>query len=149
MSSDYHSDISGNDFDYGENMAVEHFKDENMSDSERDLGKWLAENDMVMVKKVKEPVNLPYKFREAELMKEIQAYIDATYGEHYSRTKFQASEIIFDSGHGVGMNIGCIMKYAQRYGKKDGYNRKDILKIIHYAILLLYVHDEYIAKESK
>jgi hypothetical protein len=41
----------------------------------------------------------------------------------------------------VGFTIGNIMKYAQRYGKKNGYNRKDILKIIHYAIMLLHVHD--------
>lgn len=86
-----------------------------------------------------------YKFREDQLLQEFKAYIDGTYGQHYSHNKFQASEFIFDNGHGVGMNIGCIMKYAQRYGKKDGHNRKDILKILHYALLLLYVHDEYIA----
>ena len=34
-----------------------------------------------------------------------------------------------------------MLKYAQRYGKKDGRNRKDLLKIIHYAIIMLHVHD--------
>ena len=29
-----------------------------------------------------------------------------------------------------------IIKYAMRYGKKDGYNKKDLMKIIHYTILL-------------
>lgn len=87
--------------------------------------------------------DIPYKFHEDEILKELQEYIDATYDEHYSRTKFQASEFIFDGGHGVGFTIGNIMKYAQRYGKKNGYNRKDILKIIHYAIMLLHVHDTY------
>jgi len=33
------------------------------------------------------------------------------------------------------------MKYAQRYGKKNGFNRADILKIVHYAVILLYIHD--------
>ena len=28
------------------------------------------------------------------------------------------------------------MKYAQRYGKKEGKNPADLLKIIHYAIML-------------
>ena len=28
------------------------------------------------------------------------------------------------------------MKYAQRYGKKEGANPADLLKIIHYAIML-------------
>ena len=33
------------------------------------------------------------------------------------------------------------MKYAQRYGKKNGKDRKDLLKVIHYGIMSLYVHD--------
>jgi hypothetical protein len=33
------------------------------------------------------------------------------------------------------------MKYAKRYGNKEGKNRKDLLKILHYAIIMLYVHD--------
>ena len=44
---------------------------------------------------------------------------------------------MFDSDHGEGFCIGNIIKYAQRYGKKDGYNEKDLLKIVHYAIILL------------
>ena len=90
---------------------------------------------------MREDIN--YKFREDRILNELKAYIDNTYDEHYSRTKFQSAEFIFDSGHGVGFAVGNIMKYAQRYGKKNGYNRKDILKIIHYAIMLLYVHDTY------
>ena len=53
----------------------------------------------------------------------------------------QATEFILDGGHGDGFCIGNIMKYAQRYGKKDGYNRKDLLKIIHYAIIAIHNHD--------
>ena len=84
-----------------------------------------------------------YKFHENRFLNELQAYIDSTYDEHYSRSKFQATEFIIDGGHGVGFTVGNILKYAQRYGKKNGYNRKDILKIIHYAIILLYIHDTY------
>ena len=83
-----------------------------------------------------------YKYREDELIRELQEYVDATYGEHYSTNKYQATEFIIDGGHGMGFAIGNIMKYAQRYGKKDGYNRKDLLKVLHYAIIALYVHDE-------
>jgi hypothetical protein len=38
--------------------------------------------------------------------------------------------------------MGNILKYAQRYGKKDGKNRKDLMKVIHYAIIQLY-QDHY------
>ena len=87
---------------------------------------------------------IEYKYSEDKVLTELQAYIDKTYGQHYSRTKFQATEFIFDGGHGVGFTVGNIMKYAQRYGKKNGYNRDDILKILHYSIMLLHVHDTYI-----
>jgi len=83
----------------------------------------------------------PYKFNEGAIIAEVKKYVDSTYEEHYARTKFQATEFILDGGHGDGFCIGNIMKYAQRYGKKDGYNRKDLLKIIHYAIIALHNHD--------
>jgi len=84
-----------------------------------------------------------YKYNEGDLIAEIKDYIDGTYGEHYSTNKYQATEFIIDGGHGEGFCIGNIMKYAQRYGKKNGYNRKDLMKIIHYAIIAMYNHDLY------
>ena len=80
-----------------------------------------------------------YNFNESELVEELKKYI---YGKHYATGKYQATDMIIDSGHGIGFCIGNIMKYAKRYGQKEGYNRKDIMKILHYAIILLYVHDE-------
>jgi len=82
-----------------------------------------------------------YKYNEKELLSQIQSYVDSTYNEHYAQGKIQTTEFIIDSGHGIGHTIGNIMKYSQRYGKKEGRNRKDILKIIHYALIMLYVHD--------
>ena len=84
---------------------------------------------------------IEYKYSEDRILKEIKEYIDATYGEHYSQNKFQATEFIVDSGHGEGFCIGNIMKYAQRYGKKDGHNRKDLMKVLHYAIMAIHNHD--------
>tara|TARA_B100000941_G_C28071209_1_gene334068 strand:- start:135 stop:404 length:270 start_codon:yes stop_codon:yes gene_type:complete len=86
-------------------------------------------------------MKIEYKFNEAELIKQLQLYIDSTYDQHYSKNKFQATEFILDAGHGEGFTIGNIMKYAQRYGKKDGHNRKDIMKVLHYALIALHVHD--------
>ena len=86
---------------------------------------------------------IDYKYNEGELVKQIQSYIDATYDQHYSRNKFQATEFIIDAGHGTGFNIGNMMKYTQRYGRKGDPQewRKDLLKVIHYAIMQLHVHD--------
>ena len=82
-----------------------------------------------------------YKYNEGELIQEFKDYIDKTYGQHYSMNRFQATEFIIDNGHGVGFTAGNVMKYVQRYGKKAGRNRQDLLKVLHYALMLLYVHD--------
>lgn len=82
-----------------------------------------------------------YKFTEDKILKELEMYINGTYAAHYNRNKYQATEFIVDSGHGMGFSLGNILKYAQRYGKKNGQNRNDLLKLLHYAIIALYVHD--------
>ena len=82
-----------------------------------------------------------YKYSEDKILKEVKDYVDDTYKQHYSKNKFQATEFIMDSGHGEGFCIGNIMKYAQRYGKKNGKDRKDLLKVIHYGIIALYVNE--------
>ena len=86
-----------------------------------------------------------YKYNEDNILKELQEYIDKTYNEHYSHKNFQATEFIIDSGHGEGFCIGNILKYAQRYGKKGNRDdaRKDLMKVLHYAIIQLYVHDYF------
>lgn len=83
-----------------------------------------------------------YKFDEGHTIQELKGYIDGTYSEHYASDKYQATDVIIDSGHGEGFCMGNIMKYAKRYGNKDGKNRKDLLKILHYAVIMLYIHDK-------
>ena len=78
-----------------------------------------------------------YEFKEDKVIKSLKLYIDSTYEKHYGSGKFQATEVIFDAEHGEGFCIGNIMKYAQRYGKKNGYDERDLYKIIHYAIILI------------
>jgi hypothetical protein len=80
-----------------------------------------------------------FKFEEDKILKEVYDYVAATYDGHYSFNKFQSTEFIIDSGHGEGFCMGNIIKYCQRYGKKEGKNRKDLLKVVHYAIMALYI----------
>ena len=95
------------------------------------------------MKVLEKPLKVSYKYNEGPILHEVQDYIDGTYDEHYSTNNYQATEFIIDGGHGEGFCIGNIMKYAQRYGKKNGYNRKDLMKIIHYAVIAMYNHDLY------
>ena len=83
-----------------------------------------------------------YVFDEESYLKEIKEGIDKTYTSHYAQNKIQSTEFINDAGHGEGFCIGNIIKYAQRYGKKNGYNRDDLIKIVHYAIIMMHIHDD-------
>jgi hypothetical protein len=89
---------------------------------------------------------IDYKYSEDLLIPELKAYIDKTYEEHYAQARIQTTEFIIDNGHGVGFTVGNIIKYAQRYGKKAGRNRQDILKVLHYGIMLLHTHDMEVGK---
>jgi len=82
-----------------------------------------------------------YKFMEGKILNELKDYVDKTYNKHYSDGKYQATEFIIDGGHGEGFCMGNILKYAQRYGKKNGKDRNDLLKIIHYGIIALYINE--------
>lgn len=93
-------------------------------------------------------MSINYKFNEKVIIDQLQDYVDSTYSAHYAKNKFQATEFIIDGGHGEGFCIGNIMKYAQRYGNKDGYNRKDLMKVLHYALIALHVHDREHGEEE-
>ena len=84
---------------------------------------------------------IEYKYDEGAALMELEEYINSTYDEHYSKNKYKATEFIIDGGHGEGFCIGNIMKYAQRYGKKNGKDRSDLLKVLHYGIIALHVND--------
>jgi len=83
-----------------------------------------------------------YKFNEDTILRDMRMYIDKTYEQHYSNGKYQATDMIIDSGYGEGFCIGNIMKYAMRYGKKAGKNPADLKKIVHYAIIALHLEEQ-------
>ena len=87
-------------------------------------------------------MTINYVFDGESYLKEIKDGIDSTYTSHYAQNKIQSTEFINDAGHGEGFCIGNIIKYAQRYGKKNGYNRDDLIKIVHYAIIMMHIHDD-------
>ena len=77
------------------------------------------------------------RFNEDIILEKVKAYIDFTYSQHYGSGKIQSTEVTFDAGHGESFCIGNILKYAQRFGKKEGKNEADLYKIIHYSVMLL------------
>ena len=84
------------------------------------------------------------KYGEDKIVKEIGDYIKSTYGEHYSTTKdgFQVQDMLRQLGIDKDFCQANAIKYLCRYGKKAGKNRKDLLKAIHYIVLLMSSEDQ-------
>ena len=89
-----------------------------------------------------------YKYSEDEILKELQDYISGTYNAHYSAgdDKIQTLDLIDACGDGESFCRSNILKYASRYDKK-GTARRDIMKILHYAVLLMHFNDKNAKRE--
>ena len=86
------------------------------------------------------------KYNEDKIINEISNYIIGTYGEHYSTNKdgFQVQDMLRQLDIDKDFCHANAIKYLCRYGKKGGKNRKDLLKAVHYVILLMSSEDESI-----
>lgn len=83
------------------------------------------------------------KFNEPKLLEELIGYLSSTYKGHYGGQVQPLELIDEDRDRGLGFATGNVIKYAARYGKKNGFNRDDLLKVVHYGLLALYVHDKF------
>ena len=79
------------------------------------------------------------KYNEEKILLEISQYIDGTYQQHYCTVEqgFQVQDMLRQLGIDKDFCQANAIKYLCRYGKKDGKNRKDLLKAIHYIVLLM------------
>ena len=93
--------------------------------------------------------NNKYKYSEDVILKELTDYIAGTYNQHYSAgdDKIQTLDLIEACGDGESFCRSNILKYASRYDKK-GTARRDILKILHYAVLLMHFNDKNAKRET-
>ena len=82
------------------------------------------------------------KFNEQKNIHELTHYVESTYSKHYAASNgVQSMDLISASGLGLDFCLGNVLKYASRYGKKDGANRTDLMKIMHYTLLAINEHD--------
>ena len=84
-----------------------------------------------------------WKYEEDRILDEMREYLEKTYKSHYAGSDgVQSMDLIASSGHAEGFCIGNIIKYSSRYGKKNGKNRDDLVKVLHYAMFALWEHDK-------
>lgn len=93
---------------------------------------------------IKGDENISYKYAEDQIISDFKAYIDKTYSEHY-KTEQQNIEcfdawIALDDATPTFRNTA--LKYLWRYGKKNGSNKNDLMKALHYTLMCLY-NDHY------
>ena len=90
-----------------------------------------------------------FKYSEERILKELTDYISATYNQHYSAgdDRVQTLDLIEACGDGEAFCRSNILKYASRYDKK-GTARRDIMKILHYAVLLMHFNDKNAKRET-
>jgi hypothetical protein len=79
-----------------------------------------------------------WKYEEDKTLKEIEQYLSSTYHSHYTseNSKTQTLDLIESIGDAEAFTRSNAIKYLSRFGKKNGKSKMDILKAIHYCILL-------------
>ena len=89
-----------------------------------------------------------FKYHEEEILKDIEEYVSRTYQGHYTGKSHeyrivQTLDLMAAKELASGFCQANILKYGSRYGNKDGRNTKDLMKVIHYAMLLLHFDGHY------
>ena len=104
--------------------------------------------DLTKTPVMSEPKNHLWKYNEDKILKDVQDYVTSTYGSHYcghnqDYKKTQTIDLMAAKDLAVPFCQANILKYGSRYGDKDGSNKRDLLKVIHYAMLLLHFDGHY------
>ena len=94
-----------------------------------------------------------WKYNEDVILKDIHEYVSGTYRSHYTGNEggfkdIQTIDLMEVKNLASNFCQANILKYGSRYGDKDGKNKKDLLKVIHYAMLLLHFDDHYKSTNS-
>jgi hypothetical protein len=100
-----------------------------------------------------ESKNHLWKYNEDKILKDIENYVTSTYGSHYcghneDYNDIQTIDLMAAKDLAPGFCQANILKYGSRYGDKDGRNKRDLMKVIHYAMLLLHFDGHYSRKDN-
>ena len=100
-----------------------------------------------------EKLIMQWKYNEDKILKDIEDYVVGTYGSHYcghndAYREIQTIDLMAAKDLAPDFCQANILKYGSRYGDKDGHNKRDLLKVIHYAMLLLHFDKHYSRTEN-
>ena len=126
-----------------DDMYMHHFTNANSSYNDG----WTQEYHQEQLNKMAN-TDHNFKYHEDEILKDIQEYVSRTYQGHYTGTKHefrkvQTIDLMAARDIATDFCQANILKYGSRYGSKNGKNKTDLLKVIHYAMLLLHFDGHY------
>ena len=103
--------------------------------------------------KMNETKNHLWKYNEDKILKDIRDYVTSTYHGHYcgdsvGYSDIQTIDLMAAKKLAAGFCQANILKYGSRYGDKDGRNKRDLMKVIHYAMLLLHFDGHYTRQDN-
>ena len=114
--------------------------------------------DKIVIEKIlftmtEQSKNHLWKYNEDKILKEVEDYVTGTYHGHYcgdqdGYSDIQTIDLMAAKKLAAGFCQANILKYGSRYGDKDGRNKRDLLKVIHYAMLLLHFDGHYTRKDN-
>lgn len=89
-----------------------------------------------------------WKYNEGEILDEFIEYLKSTYKSHYCGTEegsadIQTIDLAISKGRAPDFCQVNLVKYGDRYGQKNGKNKMDLFKAMHYAMLLLHSDKHY------
>ena len=151
----FHTDLADIDDQYSHHFSFPSYAD--MTPDEANLhinatspynDGWTQQAYKDMIMDYKPQKNHQYKYHEEEILKDIEEYVSSTYNGHYTGKEHefrnvQTIDLMAARDIASGFCQANILKYASRYGSKEGRNKKDLLKVIHYAMLLLHFDGHY------
>ena len=110
----------------------------------------IEKTPLIMTEQAK---NHLWKYNEDKILKEVENYVTGTYHGHYCGDQdgyadIQTIDLMAAKKLATGFCQANILKYGSRYGDKDGRNKRDLLKVIHYAMLLLHFDGHYSRKDN-
>lgn len=91
--------------------------------------------------------DIEYKYSEDKILADVKQYIDKTYGQHYKSEDqdIQCLDAWIAMGDATPTFRNTAIKYLWRYGKKNGNNKDDLMKALHYIFFALH-NDHYKGK---
>ena len=118
---------------------------DNMNSSTITLGNF---SNTITITSTDQIINLDsqpkYKYNEGQIISDFKKYIDKTYGQHYmtEEQNIECFDVWLALGDAMPTFRNTAMKYLWRYGKKNGSNKDDLMKVLHYTLMMLYI-DHY------